>query len=130
LTVPLNGKPEKEDDNMFGSAFALARATGGAAGGAGGEMAAFQWLIPLIYLFAVFYLLRFRPRSKKALKHKALLESLKKGDHVITYDGVHGKVSAVDNELVILDVANNFTIEITKGFIVAINKGHSESCPP
>ena len=35
-----------------------------------------------------------------------MLESLKKGDHVITYDGVHGKISAVENELVILDVAN------------------------
>jgi preprotein translocase subunit YajC len=115
---------------MSGLAFALAGAPGGAAGGAGAEMAAFQRLIPLIYLFAVFYFLRIRPRRKKALEHEALLESLKKGDHVITYDGVHGKVSAVENELVILDVANNITIEIAKSFIVALSKDYPESCSP
>jgi preprotein translocase subunit YajC len=107
---------------MIGLAFAMAGATGGAAGGTDGGMAAFQQFIPLIFMFAIFYFLLIRPQKKKALEHKALLESIKKGDNVITAGGVHGKVFAVDNDLVLLDVANNVNIKITKGYIATIIK--------
>ena len=106
---------------MFGLAFAMGGAPGGAAG-AGGGMAAFQQIIPLVFMFAIFYFLLIRPQQKKAKEHKALLEAMKKGDNVITAGGVHGKVTAVDNELVTLEVANNVNIKITKSYIAAIKK--------
>ncbi len=107
---------------MFGLAFAMGGAPGGAAGGAGGGMAAFQQIIPLVFMFAIFYFLLIRPQQKKAKEHKALLEAMKKGDNVITAGGVHGKVTAVENELVTLEVANNVNIKITKSYIAAIKK--------
>jgi len=107
---------------MFGLAFAMAGAPGGAAGGAGGGMAAFQQVIPLVFMFAIFYFLLIRPQQKKAKEHKALLESMKKGDNVITAGGVHGKVTAVENDLVTLEVANNVNIKITKSYIATIKK--------
>jgi preprotein translocase subunit YajC len=107
---------------MFGLAFAMSGAPGGAAGGAGGGMAAFQQIIPLVFMFAIFYFLLIRPQQKKAKEHKALLESMKKGDNVITAGGVHGKVAAVENDLVTLEVANNVNIKITKSYIAAIKK--------
>ena len=107
---------------MFGLAFAMAGATGGTAGGTGGGMATFQQFIPLIFMFGIFYFLLIRPQRKKALEHKALLELIKKGDNVITAGGVHGIVSAVENDLVLLDVADNVNIKITKSFIAAIRK--------
>ena len=85
-------------------------------------MAAFQQIIPLVFMFAIFYFLLIRPQQKKAKEHKALLEAMKKGDNVITAGGVHGKVTAVDNELVTLEVANNVNIKITKSYIAAIKK--------
>jgi preprotein translocase subunit YajC len=106
---------------MFGLAFAMGGAPGGAGGTAGG-MAAFQQIIPLVFMFAIFYFLLIRPQQKKAKEHKALLESMKKGDNVITAGGVHGKVTAVENELVTLEVANNVNIKITKSYIAAIKK--------
>ena len=106
---------------MFGLAFAMGSAPGGA-GGAGGGMAAFQQIIPLVFMFAIFYFLLIRPQQKKAKEHKALLEAMKKGDNVITAGGVHGKVTAVENELVTLEVANNVNIKITKSYIAAIKK--------
>ena len=108
---------------MFGLAFAMAGAPGGAAGGApAGGMAAFQQIIPLVFMFAIFYFLLIRPQQKKAKEHKALLEAMKKGDNVITAGGVHGKVTAVENELVTLEVAPNVNIKITKSYIAAIKK--------
>jgi preprotein translocase subunit YajC len=107
---------------MFGLAFAMAGAPGGTEGGAGGGMAAFQQFIPLIFMFAIFYFLLIRPQKKKAIEHKALLESIKRGDNVITAGGVHGRVFAVENDLVVLDVANNVNITINKSFIAAVKQ--------
>ena len=107
---------------MLGLAFAMGGAPGGAAGGAGGGMAAFQQVIPLVFMFAIFYFLLIRPQQKRAKDHKALLEAMKKGDNVITAGGVHGKVAAVENDLVSLEIANNVTIKITKSYIAAIKK--------
>ncbi|MHB8058045.1 MAG: preprotein translocase subunit YajC [Desulfuromonadaceae bacterium] len=107
---------------MFGLAFAMGSAPGGAAGGAGGGMAAFQQIIPLVFMFAIFYFLLIRPQQKKAKEHRALLEAMKKGDNVITAGGVHGKVAAVENDIVTLEIANNVNIKITKSYIAAIKK--------
>jgi preprotein translocase subunit YajC len=107
---------------MFGVAYAMGGMPGGSAGGAGGGMAAFQQIIPLVFMFAIFYFLLIRPQQKKAKEHKALLDSMKKGDNVITAGGVHGKVTSVENELVTLEIANNVNIKITKSYIAAIKK--------
>jgi preprotein translocase subunit YajC len=78
--------------------------------------------IPLIFMFAIFYLLLIRPQQKKAKEHKALLESLKKGDQVITAGGIHGKITSVDENLVTLEIATGVNIKINKGFIANIAK--------
>ena len=49
---------------MFGLAFAMGGAPGGAAGPAGG-MAAFQQVIPLVFMFAIFYFLLILPQQRK-----------------------------------------------------------------
>ena len=106
---------------MFGLAFAMGGAPGGAAGPAGG-MAAFQQVIPLVFMFAIFYFLLIRPQQKKAKEHKALLEAIKKGDNVITAGGVHGKVNSVDDSIVTLEIATGVNIKIVKSYIAAIKK--------
>jgi preprotein translocase subunit YajC len=106
---------------MFGLAFAMGGAPGGAAGPAGG-MAAFQQVIPLVFMFAIFYFLLIRPQQKKAKEHKALLEGIKKGDNVITAGGVHGKITAVDEGIVTLEIATGVNIKIIKSYIAAVKK--------
>jgi len=106
---------------MFGLAFAMGGAPGGAAGPAGG-MAAFQQVIPLVFMFAIFYFLLIRPQQKKAKEHKALLEGIKKGDNVITAGGVHGKITAVDDGIVTLEIATGVNIKIIKSYIAAVKK--------
>jgi preprotein translocase subunit YajC len=106
---------------MFGLAFAMSGPPGGGAG-AGGGMAAFQQIIPLVFMFAIFYFLLIRPQQKKAKEHKALLDALKKGDTVITAGGVHGKVTSVDDTIVTLEIATGVNIKITKSYIATIKK--------
>jgi preprotein translocase subunit YajC len=104
---------------MFGLAFAMSGPPGGATGASG--VGAFQQFIPLALMFAIFYFLLIRPQQKKAKEHRALLESIKKGDHVVTAGGVHGKVASVEDGVVGLEVATGVVIRITKSYISAIN---------
>ena len=78
--------------------------------------------LPLILIFVVFYFLLIRPQQKKAKEHRALLDSLKKGDQVITAAGIHGKVTGIDNNIVTLEIATGVNIKISKGFIASLNK--------
>jgi preprotein translocase subunit YajC len=94
----------------------------GGAGAPAGGMAAFQQMIPLIFMFAIFYFLLIRPQQKKAKEHKALLEAIKKGDNVITAGGVHGKVNGVEENIVTLEIAPGVNIKITKSYIAAVKK--------
>ena len=105
---------------MLGLAFAM----GGPAGGAstGGMMAQFQGMIPLVFMFAIFYFLLIRPQQKKAKEHRALLEALKKGDQVVTAGGMHGKVSALDDQVVTLEIAPGVNVKVNKGFIASVKK--------
>ncbi|MBT1071733.1 preprotein translocase subunit YajC [Pelotalea chapellei] len=106
---------------MFGVAFAMAGAPGGAGGPAGG-MAAFGQIIPLVFMFAIFYFLLIRPQQKKAKEHKALLDAIKKGDNVITAGGVHGKVIAVEDSIVNLEIATGVVVKINKPYIASVKK--------
>jgi len=78
--------------------------------------------IPLILMFAIFYLLLIRPQQKKAKEHKALLESLQKGDQIVTAGGIHGKISAIDEGVVIVEIATGVNIRINKGYIASVTK--------
>lgn len=102
---------------MIGLAFAMGTPPGGAAGGG---QSAITSLIPLVIMFGIFYFLLIRPQQKKAKEHKALLESLKKGDQVITAGGMHGKITAVEDTVVTIEVANNVNIKFNKGHVAAV----------
>lgn len=104
---------------MLGIAYAMAPPPGGQAGGG---QAALMNIVPLILMFAIFYFLLIRPQQKKAKEHRALLESLKKGDQVVTAGGIHGKVTAIDDAVITLEVATGVNIRVGKGHIATVTK--------
>jgi preprotein translocase subunit YajC len=107
---------------MLGLAFAMGTPAGGTAGGSAGMLAQFQGMIPLVFMFAIFYFLLIRPQQKKAKEHRAMLDALKKGDSVVTAGGMHGKVTSLDDQVVTLEIAPGVNVKINKGFIATITK--------
>ena len=103
---------------MLGLAFAMGTPP---AGGGGGQSAIMN-LVPLVFMFGIFYFLLIRPQQKKAKEHRALIDALKKGDMVVTAAGIHGKVTSVDENIVTLEIAPGINIKIGKGFIASLNK--------
>ena len=83
-------------------------------------MSQFQGMIPLVFMFALFYFLLIRPQQKKAKEHRALLDGLKKGDQVVTASGMHGRLSALDDQVVTLELTPGVNVRFNKGFIASI----------
>jgi preprotein translocase subunit YajC len=73
--------------------------------------------LPLIAIFIVFYFFFIRPQQTKQKEQKKFRESLKKGDQVVTIGGLHGKVSSVEGEQVVLDVDRGVKLTFEKSAI-------------
>ncbi|MDC0060809.1 preprotein translocase subunit YajC [Candidatus Pelagibacter sp.] len=80
------------------------------------ESAGIGQFIPLILIFVIFYFFLIRPQQKKVKEHKAMVESLKKGDKVVTSGGITGTISRIiDNDKVEVEIADNVTVEVIRG---------------
>ena len=76
----------------------------------------FAQFVPLILIFVIFYFFLIRPQQKKVKEHKAMVESLKKGDKIVTSGGITGTISRViDNDKVEVEIADNVTVEVVRG---------------
>ena len=71
--------------------------------------------IPLILIFVVFYFFLIRPQQKKVKDHKLMVESLKRGDKVITSGGIIGTVERVmDNDRAEISISDDVKVEIVR----------------
>jgi preprotein translocase subunit YajC len=75
-------------------------------------------LLPLILIFAVFYFLLILPQQRKQKKHRGMLETLKKGDRVVTSSGIYATIVNIKERTVTLLIADGVKVEIEKGHIV------------
>ena len=87
-----------------------------AAGAGGGN--GFASLIPLVLIMVIFYFLLIRPQQKKLKEHKAMVEATKKGDSVITGGGIIGKVAAVKDDILTVEIAEGVKVKVKRDTIV------------
>jgi preprotein translocase subunit YajC len=67
----------------------------------------FIQIMPLMLIFLVFYFLIIRPQQNKVKEHNAMVNSVKKGDEVITQGGLIGNISKVSENEVTIDFGDN-----------------------
>jgi preprotein translocase subunit YajC len=75
------------------------------------------WITVALYFgvfMVIFYLFIIMPRKKQEKKHDSLLESLKRGDKIVTIGGIRGEISKVKEDTIMVKVAENTEIEIVK----------------
>ena len=75
--------------------------------------------IPLILIFIIFYFFLIRPQQKRVKQHKLMVESLKRGNKVLTAGGILGVVTkAIDgSETVSVEIASGVTVELARQMI-------------
>jgi preprotein translocase subunit YajC len=103
---------------MIGTAFAQAS---GAAGGPSPLMN----FAPLVLIFVVFYFMLIRPQQQKQREHQQMVDNLKLNDDVITTGGIYGKVVAIADRVVTLEIAPNVRVRVDRPQIASLS-----SVPP
>ncbi len=73
--------------------------------------------LPFVFVFAIFYFLLIAPMRKRQKALQAMIGALKKGDKVVTNGGLYGEVAAVQEDLVVLKLADNLKVRVAKSAI-------------
>lgn len=83
---------------------------------------AWSGAIPMVLVFVVFYFLLIRPQDKKRREQEKLIESVKKGETIVTNSGIFGKVVDIDQKegTLNVEIANNTEVKILKSAVANI----------
>lgn len=96
------------------------------ASGGGGLLGALTGLAPMLLIFVIFYVVLMLPMQKQRKALAQMIENLKKGDKVITTGGIHGDVVSVDGPIVILRIADNVRVRVSKSAISGLEGVESD----
>lgn len=104
----------------LGNALLMAGQSSGGTGQQGGSM--LSLFVPMIVVFVVFYFMLIRPQQKQQKKVRAMLDTLKKGDLIVTRGGVHGRIAGLADTIVTLEICDNCKIKINRDQIAVIKE--------
>ena len=79
-------------------------------------------LLPIVAIFAIFWLLVIRPAQRRQREVRAIQAELAVGDKVITQGGIFGTISTVEEDRLGIQVADGVVITIARPAIVAVEK--------
>ena len=88
----------------------------------GDTMAMLNSLLPFFLMGGIFYFMLWRPQKQEQQKRRDLLNSLKVGDEIITIGGIYGKLTAVSEKRVKVQVAEGVEIEMSRNAV----SGHQD----
>jgi preprotein translocase subunit YajC len=74
----------------------------------------------LVGLFVFFYFIAIRPQRKRQKEHAEMLTALAKGDEVVTASGILGKVMRIEDDFVVLQVADNMELKFQRAAVSAV----------
>lgn len=77
-------------------------------------------LLPFLLIILVFYFLILRPQQKRQKERQKLLQSIKKGDKVITSGGMHGVIEGLDDKTVLIKIADNTKVKVERSAVTTI----------
>lgn len=83
----------------------------------GDTMALLNSLWPFVLMGGIFYFMLWKPQKKEQQKRQDLLNSLKEGDEIITIGGIYGKINAISEKRVKVEVAEGVVIEMARNAI-------------
>ena len=81
----------------------------------------FAQFVPLILIFVIFYFFLIRPQQKKVKDHKLMVQSLKRGDEVITSGGIVGRIERiVGDDKADISISENVTVQVVQSTIQSL----------
>jgi len=77
-------------------------------------------MIIMVGLFAVMYFVLIRPQQKRAKELKIMIDSISKGDEVITAGGLLGKITKIGESYMTLEVASGVELQVQRTAVVQV----------
>ncbi len=71
-------------------------------------------MIPMVGMFVIIYFMVLRPMSKQEKDRKARVGGLKKGDEVVLQGGMLGRISNIDDDIAIVEIADRVKVRVLK----------------
>jgi len=92
-----------------------------ASAGAPAQGSPYTMVIMLVVFALIFYFMILRPQQKRAKEHRKLMESITKGDEVLTTGDLIGRVTKVsETGYVVLELSENTEVTIKRDFVAAV----------
>jgi preprotein translocase subunit YajC len=77
-------------------------------------------LLPIVAIGLVFYFIVIAPANRQRRKTAEMLNSLKKGDRVVTTGGIYGTIQGVEADVIYLKIAENVKVKVTRSAISGV----------
>ena len=74
---------------------------------------------PIVFMGVLFYFLLYKPQKKEQKRRIGMLETLKKGNRVLTLGGIYGEITAIHENVIKLKIADNVEIQVARASISA-----------
>ncbi len=91
----------------------------------GGQTSLMPMIIMWTAIIAIFYFLLIRPQKKAQEKHKQMVQSLEKGNEVMTEGGIIGTVIHLKEDRITIKTANDTRLEVARGKVARVFNGES-----
>ena len=98
----------------------IAHAMGNLGGGGAGGGGDYGFIIMMLIIFAIFYFLLIMPQQKKQKEMKKMLAELAHGDLVQTAGGIQGRITALTETSVTIEIAEKVKIKVGRNFIGSV----------
>ncbi|MBU6080645.1 MULTISPECIES: preprotein translocase subunit YajC [Allobacillus] len=78
-------------------------------------MEALTGLLPIVLFIVLFWFILIRPQQKRQKQVREMQNNLQKGDEIVTIGGMHGRIHALDEGTIVLEVndGNKLTYDRT-----------------
>lgn len=92
----------------------------------GGASGSYMTIVIIVVFIAIFYFLLIRPGQKQRKAHQELVESINKGDEIMTAGGLFGTVTRVSSDSVMVEVAKKTEVKLAKNSIARVTGSEEE----
>lgn len=89
----------------------------GAAPAGGGFI---EMILPLVAFVALMYFFMIRPQQQRAKQHRSMLDALKRNDTIVLPSGLIGKVTRIEEQEVMVEIASGVNVRVVKAMIAEV----------
>jgi len=94
--------------------------TAHAAGEAAQQPSMMANLLKIAVFIAIFYFLIWRPQSKRAKEHRALVDSLGVGSEVVFAGGLMGKITKIEGDFAVVELSRGVEVKVQRASVISV----------